>query len=265
MADERSKALYEKAWKGDASYSAKEAIRLVKACELIRADARRQPSKRRYEVLDAGCGIGPLFRWLPAHAFSIQGLDISEEAAAIASRNYDVCRVGQVEEPWPWEGSSVDAVHAGAILEHVVDWHTPLNQANRVLRPGGLLVVSVPNLRYWKEVKRLVCGRLPQWMCVMQHLHAYTPRFLKQLVAIHGFRVESLEADRLGLPFLPDQSRWVTRGLANFGSVMILSARLQERIRVEDNCRAHQFAQHAPVGCRSVAVHEGASTAPAAA
>lgn len=255
MANDRLQQLYEKAWKGNDTYTDDEQIRLIKACEVMRADARRRTLGRRYEVLDVGCGVGPLRRWLPVEQFCIHGTDLSEEAAGLARRQYDTCRVADVEGEWPHPPASLDAVHAGAVLEHVIDWHAPLNHANRVLRDGGLLVVSVPNLRYWKEIKRLALGRLPHWMAVMEHLHAYTPKFLTQLLALHGFQVESLEADLLNFPLLPSRSRWLTRWLGGFGSVIIVSARLRQRVRAEHDSRAAEFPHHSPAPLHSIVVH----------
>jgi 2-polyprenyl-3-methyl-5-hydroxy-6-metoxy-1,4-benzoquinol methylase len=254
MGEDAKGGLYESAWHGDRPYDQKEAIRLEKAARLVRREAERLRLNRRYDLLDAGCGVGPLRRWLDAEAFRIVGLELSPEAARIARGSYDSCEVADVERPWPVERASFDAVHAGAVLEHVVDWHAPLNQANRALRDGGLLVVSVPNLRYWKEIRRLLRGRQPHWMCEMTHLHAYTPRFLRELVSLHGFRVIGMEADRVNLPLLPSRSQWVCRVLAGLGSVLILSGGLQRRVRVEDRARAGRFPGHKQVGLRSIEV-----------
>ena len=95
-------------------------------------------------------------------ARSIRRAEAERVEAAIAARNYDKCEVADIEEPWPVEPASFDGLHAGAILEHVVNWHAPLNSANRALRDDGLIVVSVPNLRYWKEVRKLIVGKQRQ-------------------------------------------------------------------------------------------------------
>jgi SAM-dependent methyltransferase len=246
--------LYEKAWHAEKPYDRKEIIRLVKACELIRRHCEDLWAGRRYDLLDVGCGVGPMREWLPAERFNITGLEISETAAAAARENYDACEVADVEATWPVEPAGFDGIHAGAILEHVADWHAPLNHANTALRDGGLLVVAVPNLRYWKEIRRLIRGRQPHWLTDVQHLHGYTPKFLTTLVSLHGFEVFSLEADRVNLPLLPNRSRWVTRRFAGIGSVLILAGRLTRRVRVEDDSRADEFPNHKPVALRSIEI-----------
>jgi 2-polyprenyl-3-methyl-5-hydroxy-6-metoxy-1,4-benzoquinol methylase len=253
MANERLQQFYAQAWK-DEGYSSEESLRLEKACELVRREAQSQSLGRPFEVLDVGCGVGPLRTWLPADDFRLHGIDLSAEAAAIARGHYNTCHAGDVEDAWPFAAASMDVVHAGAVLEHVIDWHAPLNHANRVLRDGGLLVVSVPNLRYWKEIFRLVRGRLPLWMSLMGHLHAYTPQFLAKLLTIHGFRVFDVEADRLGIRWLPRHWRWPTRWFAGFGASVILAARLQRRVRVEDQKESHRYPHFRAVGLRSIEI-----------
>jgi SAM-dependent methyltransferase len=254
MSDDSKRKINAPAWHAGRPYDEKERLRLQRACELIREHQGELAPGRRYDVLDVGCGVGPLRHWLGREAFRIVGLEISEAAAAIARERYDACEVCDVESPWPLAPAGFDAVHAGAVMEHVLDWHAPLNGANTALRDGGLLVVSVPNLRYWKEVRRLLRGRQPHWLKDMKHLHGYTPGFLCELVGVHGFEVRRLEADRVNLPLLPQTSRWACRRFARWGSVLILAARLVRRVRVEDHGRAAEFPNHREVACRSIEV-----------
>lgn len=253
MTDEFKQAINATAWHGEEPYDAKETVRLRRVCELLSEHAQGRQGQR-VDLLDVGCGVGPLRQFLPVEAFRIVGLEISEEAAALARRNYDACEVCDVERPWPLEPASHDAVHAGAVMEHVLDWHAPLNQANVALRDGGVLVIAVPNLRYWKEIRRLIRGRQPHWLQCMKHVHGYTPKFLKALVGIHGFEPICMEADRVNLPWPGGNSRWARRRFAGWGSVLILVSRLVRRVRVEDRDRAVEFSDHKPVACRSIEV-----------
>jgi len=256
MAEANESNIYVNAWHGDQPYDAKEAVRLERACEMFIAHADTLTLDRRYRLLDIGCGIGPLRRWLDAERFEIVALEISEEAAELARRNYDDCTVGDVEEPWPVEAGSFDGVHAGAIMEHVVNWHRPLNHANVALADGGQLVISTPNLRYWKEISRLIRGRQPHWIKHMAHLHGYTPKFLKKLVTLHGFEVTAFQADRVNLPLLKWCDRKMSRWFAGIGSVMILAAVRKRRVRIEHEDLAHTFPSNTPVGMDAIEVHD---------
>jgi SAM-dependent methyltransferase len=251
MADGGRADMYATAWHGEQEYDPKEMVRLEKCCRAIRDHSNG--SEGRYRLLDVGCGVGPLRTWLGEDGFDITGLELSESAAAIAADRYDRCFVGDVEQRWSVDDAAMDGVHAGAVLEHVVDWHGPLNEANRVLVDGGLLVVAVPNLGYWKERKRLLLGRYPHWTKDMGHLHVYTAGFLRELLTVHGFEVRSLQADRLNLPLLPEGD-WFCGKLAGWGSVLIAEAVLARRTRVEDESKAHRFPTANPVALRSIEV-----------
>ena len=254
MSDPIKHELYKQAWHGDKPYDDKELVRLELACHSVREHAAELGLDRPYELLDLGCGVGPLRPWLGPEEFRITGLELSAEAAEAARANYDACEVCDVESPWPIGPASLDGVHAGAILEHVIDWNAPLNHANRCLRDAGLLVAAVPNLRHWKEIRKLIVGKQPHWIRSMAHLHAYTPRFLRELVTMHGFEVTRMEADMVKLPLLSDRWRWVRRVFAGIGSVLILTARLGRRVRVEDAAKAWQFPDHKRLGKRFIEV-----------
>jgi 2-polyprenyl-3-methyl-5-hydroxy-6-metoxy-1,4-benzoquinol methylase len=247
--------IYQTAWHGQQPYNAKEEVRLRKACDMMQSDAKSCNLSRRYRVLDIGCGVGPLRKWLPEEKFEIDGLDFCAEALDLARKNYDHCILVDAETSWPTDHGQYDAVHAGAILEHVVDWHAPLNQATNVLADDGLLVISTPNLCYWKAFRKLVRGRQPHWTANMEHLHVYAPRFLKDLLTLHGFEVLDMTADRLGISWI-DRNDRVCHKLACAGSVLILSARLRKRVRIEDISRACQHPNHVKLKMHSIEVLE---------
>jgi SAM-dependent methyltransferase len=242
------------AWHAQSPYDELEEIRLKVAAEAFDRHAAQSTAGRPYCLVDVGCGVGPLRRWLGADRFDITGLELNQEAAALARGNYNRCHVCDVEQAWPVPAGAADGVHAGAVLEHVADWHAPLNSANAALRDGGLLIISTPNLHYWKEVRKLLLGKQPHWLQSMEHLHGYTPRFLRKLIELHGFEVVEIQADRLNLPGFGRASRWGCHRLAAWGSVLIASAMLRRRCRVVDVGWAAKFPDHKPVALRSIEV-----------
>lgn len=56
-----------------------------------------------------------------------------------------VDQVADLREPWPWPDSSVDEVRAHDVFEHLPDRIRTMNELHRVLRPGGIATIEVPN------------------------------------------------------------------------------------------------------------------------
>lgn len=87
------------------------------------------------QVLDLGCGLQP-YRSLLSQAQGYTGADVEQRPGV------DVQLVpGQ---PLPFADASFDAILCTQVLEHVADLDPVLAEMRRVLRPGGVLVVSVP-------------------------------------------------------------------------------------------------------------------------
>lgn len=108
--------------------------------------------ERASRVLDLGCGSGETsghlkkinrFEW-------VCGVEGSAKAAAVASSKLDQVLVGDIESiDIPFPDESFDLILALDILEHLVDPWKVVNKIERLLKPGGLLVVSLPNVRHY--------------------------------------------------------------------------------------------------------------------
>ena len=95
-------------------------------------------------VLDIGCGPGRLLEAFAQRGWRTSGTELSEGSAAIARRKGIEVHVGSPEDG-PWVEGSFDAVVMWHVLEHWPDPGIALAQAARLLRPGGVLMVGVPN------------------------------------------------------------------------------------------------------------------------
>ncbi|WP_050424288.1 class I SAM-dependent methyltransferase [Bradyrhizobium tropiciagri] len=103
--------------------------------------------------LDAGCGTGTLSRLLAARGCDVTGVDASPEMIAAArGRPADGTPAERLTfrqiptiANLPFADRSFDGVLCASVLEYVPSVAQCLAQIHRVLRPGGLLLVSVPN------------------------------------------------------------------------------------------------------------------------
>ena len=117
------------------------------------------------------------------------GMDFSAHAVAAGLRNHGL-QVLHGTLPHPEVApDSLDAITFRAVLEHVHHPRTLLNAAFQVLRPGGWLYASVPNIASWGFQ---TFG--PSWFPLdpPRHLLHFSPETLRRAVEASGFEVLAL-------------------------------------------------------------------------
>jgi SAM-dependent methyltransferase len=152
-------------------------------------------------ILDLGCGDGAAASLAaqrnPGH--HLIGFDWSAGALGRARRlGLTVVRSGV--DPIPVASCSVDVVIMSELIEHLVDTDSALDEVFRVLRPGGSLLLSTPNLAAWYNRGLVLLGVQPIFSevslrgvygrpghVVAGHLHLFTRGALVGLLAARGF------------------------------------------------------------------------------
>lgn len=116
---------------------------------------------RAKRVLDCGCGGGEFGLALKQRgAREVCGIEIVERAYAFAKERLDHAILGSIEElQLPWEDEYFDCVVFGDVLEHLVEPVAALRKVSRVLSRDGVIVMSIPNIRFWQQVMMHANGR----------------------------------------------------------------------------------------------------------
>jgi O-antigen biosynthesis protein len=110
---------------------------------------------RDKHVLDIACGEGYGSAMLARDAAHVIGVDIAADAVAHAAERYPLVNVEFRQgacEAIPLPDQSVDVVVSFETIEHVPDHQRVLDEMRRVLRPGGLLIISTPDRREYTDV-----------------------------------------------------------------------------------------------------------------
>ena len=152
-------------------------------------------------VLDNGCGVGLYLLPLAKHARQAVGVEYDFERAAQARAAAPV--VNAAGEALPLPSAAFELILSHEVLEHVADDRAALAEMARLLRPGGRLVLFVPNRGYPFETHGVVWrgryhfGNVP--------LVNYLPRRWRDRLAPHVRAYTSGDLQRLlaGLPLHP--------------------------------------------------------------
>lgn len=118
--------------------------------------------------LDAGCGTGTLARWLVTRGCSVLGVDAAAEmvSAATQATNALNCsdRLSFVHintiARLALDDNLLDGILCSSVLEYVPDPNACLHEFARVLKPGGLLLVSIPNRNSLVRRMQIACHQL---------------------------------------------------------------------------------------------------------
>lgn len=147
------------------------------------------PSGERPRVLDVGCGSGLFLAALAKRGIECHGTEFSDETARRA-RALPGLRIhaGPIDAD-TYAAGSFDLISVWHVLEHLGDPDELLRYAARWLRPGGTLMVAVPNIDSWQA--RLFRGA---WFHLdpPRHFFHFGPRSLGAALQAAGFRVERM-------------------------------------------------------------------------
>lgn len=156
--------------------------------------------KTAKKILDCGCGEGYFAEEVKSQfeASEVWGLELDEASAAIAREKIHTVlqgdlsdTIGQLPENY------FDCITFNDVLEHLVNPYEILTKLRKNLSPNGVIVCSIPNVRYWRVFKKYVFGKNFRYedngVMDRTHLRFFTKRSIMEMFSDLNFEVISIE------------------------------------------------------------------------
>jgi len=128
----------------------------------------------RKRVLDVSSGLGMLLALLKELGHDCCGVDLADRATmeTYAKRGVELKVCNAEVDPLPYDDNSFDAACCCQVLEHFTHSHLPaIREMFRVLKPGGIIELDVPNVSSFRNVTRILRGKNITWDYEKCYLH----------------------------------------------------------------------------------------------
>jgi GT2 family glycosyltransferase len=146
-------------------------------------------------VLEVGPATGYITKVLKDRGCTVTGIEIDPAAAREAGRFADHMIVGDIEQldlDGVLGGQRFDVVMFGDVLEHLIDPVAVLREIRSLLKEGGSVVASIPNVAHSSVRLALLTGRFdytPQGLLDRTHLRFFTGQSIDEMFAEAGFTI----------------------------------------------------------------------------
>lgn len=137
---------------------------------------------KKSAILDVGCGGGEFLTQLKKEGFSILSATDMDQYFDPSASNIEFKKTNFCYEKLPWGDNSFDVVTAWEVFEHLENPHFIAREIERILKPGGTLVISMPNV--FHIISRLVflkTGDFPRWNKKNNHITVYTRSIFEKI------------------------------------------------------------------------------------
>lgn len=133
-------------------------------------------------ALDIGCRAGIQSLWLEDRGYDVSSIDIESR--------YEKCKIVDVNSGLPYPDDSFDLLWCSEVIEHLNDPKAVINEFKRVLRSGGMAILTTPNSYFWLFRLFSLFGLPPQRLQRADHVHFFHYQDLRELCPesdIYGF------------------------------------------------------------------------------
>ena len=150
---------------------------------IIRQTAIFPVYKPNGKILDIGCGNGTFLSFMKDIGWRTFGTEISQKAVDNALKNGHNVFLGNISDA-NYSDEYFDVVTLNNVLEHIPEPVRLLKEIYRILKPGGELIICVPN---FSSFSRKIFNKYWDALVIPEHLHHFTSESLKRLAEVSGF------------------------------------------------------------------------------
>lgn len=183
--------------------------------------------RRRLRILDVGCGDGHLL-WSFTESHECVGIDISEKPLERArNRGIETYAIDLESGRFPFPSDYFDIAVCSEVIEHLVNPDIMLCEINRILKKGGHLLLTFPNVNHPFSLLVQIFLDLPPMHSARYkspHIRDYTLKMAKWL--LHEFGFNTVKA--IGSHVYPSENRlsqWLAERFPRVGEKIIVIGR----------------------------------------
>ncbi len=137
------------------------------------------------KILDVGCGTGELLKYFKDKGWNTSGIEPVEKARSFAIKEYSL-DVFEEKQLHLFDSQYFDVITLWHVLEHVYNLNERIEELKRILKPDGILVIAVPNI---KSFDADYYGKYWAALDVPRHLVHFSRETISLLLENHSLKV----------------------------------------------------------------------------
>jgi methionine biosynthesis protein MetW len=134
------------------------------------------------KLLDVGCGTGVLSRLLVERGYDVTGIDLSENAITRCKRKGLDAFQQDLSERLLFGDEEFDGILMSEVIEHIADTFFVLHELYRVLKKGGVFILTTPNSVFITRRLRYLIGKTPTETQNFSHLRFFNKTLLTRIM-----------------------------------------------------------------------------------
>jgi len=160
--------------------------------------------RKKGRILDLGCSAGFFLKAAKENGWETIGIDISHDTAEIARKRYGLNVLTGILNEGIFPAGYFDVVSMWDVVEHINDPVKTVAIINKILAPGGMLILSTPNIDgLFPKMAYRMSGRMNDWLHPEppHHLFQFSKKTIAKLLETSGFKLLEIYDKRISIAY----------------------------------------------------------------